>query len=146
MKYCPWCGAAILGGAVSFCAECGKAIPVTSQPQTPEREEATDLPQDIPKQEQPEWAEELPKKAKKNARGKDDAPKRDKRRRMDPLSEDADSDPRDDGYDGYYDDVRPLDNGHERERMDPALVKKIAFLGGGMVLIIGMAIALMLLL
>ena len=27
MKYCPYCGADIPDGAVSFCAECGKALP-----------------------------------------------------------------------------------------------------------------------
>ena len=28
MKYCPYCGASLVGGAASFCAECGKKIPV----------------------------------------------------------------------------------------------------------------------
>ena len=27
MKYCPYCGASLVGGAASFCAECGKKIP-----------------------------------------------------------------------------------------------------------------------
>ena len=26
MKYCPYCGADLLGGTVSFCSECGKSI------------------------------------------------------------------------------------------------------------------------
>jgi len=26
MKYCPYCGAALMGGAVSFCSECGKKL------------------------------------------------------------------------------------------------------------------------
>lgn len=28
MKYCPYCGTVLIEGAVSFCAECGKALPV----------------------------------------------------------------------------------------------------------------------
>ena len=31
MKYCPYCGADIPDGAVSFCAECGKALPVKKE-------------------------------------------------------------------------------------------------------------------
>ena len=27
MKYCPYCGASLVGGAASFCAECGKKDP-----------------------------------------------------------------------------------------------------------------------
>lgn len=29
MKFCPYCGASLVGGAVSFCTECGKALPET---------------------------------------------------------------------------------------------------------------------
>ena len=31
MKYCPYCGADIPDGAVSFCAECGKALPAKQE-------------------------------------------------------------------------------------------------------------------
>ena len=31
MKYCPYCGADIPDGAVSFCAECGKALPAKKE-------------------------------------------------------------------------------------------------------------------
>ena len=35
MKYCPYCGASLVGGAASFCAECGKKIPAqTEAPQS----------------------------------------------------------------------------------------------------------------
>lgn len=35
MKYCPYCGASLVGGAASFCAECGKKIPTqTEAPQS----------------------------------------------------------------------------------------------------------------
>ena len=31
MKYCPYCGASLVGGAASFCAECGKKIPAQKE-------------------------------------------------------------------------------------------------------------------
>lgn len=31
MKYCPYCGADIPDGAVSFCAECGKVLPAKKE-------------------------------------------------------------------------------------------------------------------
>lgn len=33
MKYCPYCGADIIDGAVSFCVECGKQLPSVPQKQ-----------------------------------------------------------------------------------------------------------------
>ena len=30
MKYCPYCGAALMRGAISFCTECGRSIEETS--------------------------------------------------------------------------------------------------------------------
>lgn len=43
MKYCPFCGADLLSPEVSFCAECGKALPVGSSRQT-ETETALERP------------------------------------------------------------------------------------------------------
>ncbi len=31
MKYCPYCGTVLVDGAVSFCAECGKALLVSGK-------------------------------------------------------------------------------------------------------------------
>ena len=31
MKYCPYCGADIPDGTVSFCAECGKVLPAKKE-------------------------------------------------------------------------------------------------------------------
>ncbi len=147
MKYCPYCGATLLGGAVSFCAECGKPIPGVSQAQPVEQslEEAA-----IPKQDSPEsqtQAAKAPVKAKpKKQPRKERSSKKEKRRKERPPVAETEPDPQDEGYDGYYNDVRPVDNGHERERMDPELIKRIALVGGGAVLIIGLAIVMMLLL
>jgi len=103
MKYCPYCGAALLDSAAPFCSECGKPVPTASQPQ-----------KEAPVPDAPVYSEPEP-------------------------------DPKD-GYDGYYDDVRPADNGHEKARLDPALVKRICLVAGGAALVIGLAILMMLLL
>ncbi len=145
MKYCPYCGATLLGGAVSFCAECGKPIPGVSQAQPVEQslEETASKKQNSP--EPQTQAAKAPAKAKKPPR-KERSPKKEKRRKERPPVAEPEPDPQDEGYDGYYNDVRPVDNGHERERMDPELIKRIALVGGGAVLIIGLAIVMMLLL
>ena len=32
MKYCPFCGAGVHSGAVSFCSECGKKLVTAQKP------------------------------------------------------------------------------------------------------------------
>ena len=49
----------------------------------------------------------------------------------------------DDGYDGYYDDVRPVDEGHERDGVDKELIKKIAIIIGVLFVVIVACVALM---
>ena len=49
----------------------------------------------------------------------------------------------DDGYDGYYDDVRPVDEGHEREGVDKELVKKIVTIIAVLFVVIIACVALM---
>lgn len=43
MKYCPYCGAELPEGAVSFCGECGKSLPQIS---TEKPEKAKEKPAD----------------------------------------------------------------------------------------------------
>ena len=84
MKYCPYCGADIPDGAVSFCAECGKALPV--------------------KKEKPEKSTPV----KKSSAGK-------KKKHKSTVMTDAElRKAYNDGYDGYYEDLLPVDHGRER--------------------------------
>lgn len=48
-----------------------------------------------------------------------------------------------DGYDGYYDDVRPSDEGRRREGIDKDLVKKISILLVCLFAIIALCVVLM---
>lgn len=116
MKYCPYCGADLIEDAVSFCAECGKQLPVgKTQKEKPK--------------EKPEIKKASKKKKKKPIKKAE--------------SSTEDETVVDDGYDGYYDDIRPIDEGHEREGVDKELIKKIAFIIGVLFVVIAACVALM---
>lgn len=100
MKYCPFCGAELLPGALSFCPECGEALPASQ----------TDV-------------QELA------------APTQEKRRKRSQKSQTAPE--IDFNYDGYYDDVEPIDADREREGMDTRLMGKVALVCLGVALVIG---------
>lgn len=116
MKYCPYCGADLIEDAVSFCAECGKQLPVgKTQKEKPK--------------EKPEIKKASKKKKKKPIKKAE--------------SSTEDETVVDDGYDGYYDDIRPIDEGHEREGVDKELIKKIAIVIGVLFVVIAACVALM---
>ena len=117
MKFCPYCGADLVEDAVSFCAECGKQLPSG-------------------------------KSQKENAKEKTTIKKTSKmKKRTKPIKQTEsnfeDETVVDDGYDGYYEDVRPIDEGHEREGVDKELIKKIAIIIGVLFVVIIACVALM---
>ena len=116
MKYCPSCGADLIEDAVSFCAECGKQLPVGK------------MQKENPK-EKPEIKKASNKKKKKPIK------KAESNSEVETVV--------DDGYDGYYDDIRPIDEGHEREGVDKELIKKIAIIIGVLFVVIAACVALM---
>lgn len=116
MKYCPYCGADLIEDAVSFCAECGKQLPAGK----PQKEKS---------KEKPEIKKTAKKKKKKPVKK--------------PESSNEVETVVDDGYDGYYDDVRPVDEGHERDGVDKELIKKIAIIIGVLFVVIIACVALM---
>ena len=121
MKYCPYCGASLPGSAASFCPNCGKPQRKRKKP-----------PQSQPKKKQ---AKRPP--SKKPLRPKQVLPTQ----QSVPVNRMPD-----DGYDGYYNDVLPIDSSELPEQMDPALVKQIIILLAGAASIIVLAIILMTLL
>jgi len=127
MKFCPYCGARQIVGAASFCPDCGESL---------------DLQTDAAKSKSPQTH---PKGKKHRFRFPMCPQKRRNRRHTELANETLVTTPvANDGYDGYYDDVPPEDNGHTRERMDPKMLKKVALLIGGVLLVIVLAILLML--
>lgn len=119
MKYCPYCGAEILSGAFSFCPSCGESLQVLAQPAaekspgkpTPRREKA--------KKERTRKRERPPRKAKQLI-----------------LSEVEAWD-----YDGYYEDVQPIDADRQHEGVDTRLILRVALLVAGVALVIGGCVA-----
>lgn len=53
---------------------------------------------------------------------------------------------KDDGYDGYYDDIRPLDDASQYEEIDKGMVRKLLLLAAGVLLVAGVCALLMYLL
>lgn len=107
MKYCPYCGVSLSGGAASFCPECGKAL----------CGRAEDVRRRSPSSE-------------RRAQVKRQAPRRPKR-------------PTDESYDGYYNDVKPIDADRIGKQSDPDLVKRVACVVAGAVGVITLAVILM---
>ena len=124
MKYCPYCGAGLPDGTVSFCPECGNVLPGEKkdgrQPGEIKRESAR---KKAASKKRDTWPPEPVQTA--------------------PTEE---SQAVTDDYDGYYDDILPMDEGRQREGIDPSIIKKIAALLGCLVVVIGLCIALMYLL
>lgn len=144
MKYCPYCGATLLGGAASFCAECGKETPSAEKHPEPEPEKtpyinADRKPQAAGKRFPAGNHKAIKSKKSKNRR----PPPFQQPNRQQAPAEVEGSDPRDEGYDGYYNDVTPIDDGQTRDRVDPELIKRMAFIAAGALVIIIFAVILM---
>lgn len=145
MKYCPFCGADLISPEVSFCAECGKALPVRSSRQT-ETETALERPSrkdTRPRETRKKAAPVKPRRKPRNDPGSsiEGAPTE----KLSPRSgeETAPEGALPDDYDGYYDDVAPLDIDAVRPGLDREMIKKISFLVLGALLVIGLCVVLM---
>ena len=119
MKYCPYCGAEILSGAFSFCPSCGEPLPVLAQTAA-EKPPGKPSPQrEKTKKERTRKRERLPRKPKQLI-----------------LSEVETLD-----YDGYYEDVQPIDADRQREGVDTRLILRVVLLVAGVALVIGGCVA-----
>lgn len=124
MKYCPYCGSDLADTDVLFCSECGKKLSG--------KEKQTSA---APK------PEKKPKK-KRNAKQRQKMASTSAGRQPDCEAEDSLS-KAEEGYDGYYEDVQPTDEGSQREGIDKELMKKIALLAAGVLVIVGICVAFM---
>ena len=125
MKYCPYCGAEIQSGAFSFCPECGKSLSGSEENQTPVETKQEKKQRKHPRSRRP--------KREKNA------DRNQPKESFNPLTEICD-------YDGYYDDIKPIDADRQREGVDTRLILRMALLVAGVILVIaGCTLALFLL-
>lgn len=129
MKYCPYCGTDFADGAASFCMECGKSLPIAEDGQKKPKEK----PVKSQKRMEKKRKHPSPKSRKKHEK---------------PVGEHMGGafHPKDDGYDGYYDDVLPSDAGKLKEGPDMELVKKVSAVAGVMLLIVILCVVAMYLL
>ena len=118
MNFCPYCGASIADSAASFCAECGIGFPSQK-----EACETHPVPKNKSKGRRQLSTRRKPQKPWRK-------PNRSTKRSPAP-SRRPNPDPQDEGYDGYYDDVQPADDGHVCERMDPELIKRAVMVAAG---------------
>lgn len=123
MNYCPHCGVSLPGGAVSFCPQCGEALPQGGE--RPVRKKSGS------RKKRPTH-----RPAGKTT-GHDTSASRNPRPAPNPMDE---------NYDGYYDDVPPIDAGWDAGGLDPDLVKRVTLLILGAISMIALAITLMMLL
>jgi uncharacterized Zn finger protein (UPF0148 family) len=114
MKFCPFCGAFLVGGTASFCPECGKAVTSLARTGLAEKRQNkkhTKKKQSLFRATPPPVK---PKSNKQRTRGTAD-----------------------ENYDGYYDDVPVSDNGQRAaDKFEPELVKRIALVAGGALVIV----------
>jgi len=152
MKFCPYCGVSLVDGTVSFCSECGKSLKssaeedhgaIQTQPETGGNYPRPEQSVNEADQDQAA-AENSPRHAKHQKIKKKKRPIRFKKgKKAEPVSEPDPPDPQDEGYDGYYDDVMPGDDGHISEGLDPELIKRIAIIAAGALVLVGFSILVM---
>ena len=130
MKYCPYCGAELHSGAVSYCSSCGKKLAKHKERPAKKRKSKEPKTKSTPKKQKP----------KKEPRQKKVRPQKPHKTRAIP---EVMGEPVDEGYDGYYDDVLPPDADRISEGMDKKLVIKIVTLCACVSVIILMCVALL---
>ena len=128
MEYCPFCGAELMSGTVSFCSACGSRLRNPDEPAT-EEIQLDDTTVKLAKEKRQKKPKKKRAKAPKHKKIKD-------------IPENTDA-PLDDGYDGYYDDVLPPDYDLVQDGIDKDLIRKVIFLFLGVSAIILMCVALL---
>ena len=114
MKFCPYCGTEIVDDASHFCIECGKAFPNKKDSVKSTNEEIiTDENHNVEHEQET------------------------------PISDEQLRAEYDENYDGYYDDLLPIDDGQVHFEIDRILLKKIGFLAGGALLVILLCLLMM---
>lgn len=162
MKYCPYCGTILVDGAVSFCMECGKELPIKDAgrgiSQSDDNEGVHQETAGFSMESENEKADgkRSQKLSQKQnvTRAKEQSAKKKRQtlslpegeRQALELSKEpgqiSETDPEDD-YDGYYDDILPADEGRFSEGLDKNLIKKVIGIIGAVLLIVALCVLMM---
>ena len=129
MNYCPYCGAELLNKELPFCCECGKRLRVDAQVT-----EHTGQERSRPKTGDTSFDSSCrqPILFRKKKRSKASTTQ---------IEDNVKK--TDEGYDGYYDDILPVDLGAQKEDGNGELLKKIAGVIIGVILIIGLCLTML---
>ena len=129
MNYCPYCGAELLNKELPFCCECGKGLGVDTQVK-----EHTGQERSRPETDSVSTDSDCSRatRFRRKKRSKTTAP-----RTEDTVKK------TDEGYDGYYDDILPVDLGAQKEDGNGELLKKIAVVIIGVILIIALCLTML---
>ena len=157
MKQCPHCGAAIKVSAAAFCPRCKKPITkpgkvtgtrpsksiqnerLAGNPHPPQTPQVSQRQKTVPQQNHQTQIKKTRKKKKPWLLALFLPDKK-----LPPVSEYAPvKNPMDENYDGYYDDRPTDDNAQNKESFDPGLLKRIALIAGGAVVLVILSIILM---
>ena len=129
MNYCPYCGAELLNKELPFCCECGKGLRVDTQVKKPTGQEHNRLKTGSMSSDsscrQPILLRNKKRSKASTTRTEDNVKKTDE------------------GYDGYYDDILPVDLGIQKEEGNGELLKKIAVVIIGVLLIIALCLTML---
>lgn len=110
---------------MKYCTHCGAVLPDSAASFCPECGKPL-----------PESTVEKPAKEKK----KKEKPVKNKTR---PKRSKKPEPPADDGYDGYYNDRLPIDEGHRRDGMEKNIIKKVVALVLCLLVVIGACVAIL---
>lgn len=171
MKFCPYCGATLMGSAAAFCSECGKPITATpeeshAQPEyivqntspaanptgrtsnehpRPGPPRPRPSPSPVPGYKHPGTSQTRNKKPTGKRPVPPARPKTNQNKKR--VQEHVPvRNPMDENYDGYYNDVPTDDNGYTKERLDPELIKRVILIAAGTVAIVILSVVVMYLL
>ena len=152
MNFCPYCGAVLVDRDAPFCAKCGNKLPTNSNTSEP-RNVTLHAPRNtgmkkLPKTKNRRSDENNHKKPLQKKSSKKASilfllfGSRKKSNRIPVSNHMKPPDPQDEGYDGYYNDIKPKDNGPSHDMMDPELLKRIAYVTAGAIALIIISIIL----
>lgn len=162
MRYCPYCGTVLVDGAISFCMECGKKLPIndeeSSVSQNNDHDETAQETVGLgmkSKKEKTSGKRSQKASQERNVTRVKERPVNKKRKSLHLPEEESQSveqakEPEqiletgsEDDYDGYYDDILPADEGRFSEGMDKNLIKKVIVIICVVLLIVALCVGMM---
>ena len=137
MRTCPRCGVPVRSARAAYCPECGYSLSKSKRTVGKHEIKKESDQHDVGK------SEKKRRDTRQTAFRKPNRPqKREKAGRI-RISPDLERAVRDDGYDGYYDDVLPTDDGEYRQGLDRKTAKNILYLLIGVIVVVGICVVIL---